>query len=286
MLIRFTTPAIYKPEGFGCASFGFAGSPDPKKDAAREWKEEIKGKVYSGTLDEVLNEIPAKGTCGSWQAGIVLFGNCGGENEFMHKLFEKTGCAYTGGAAAFDASTGKTGLISGGKQAAVFMIDDPAYDIKIESENIHNNILETHKIGFSNPRVFETIDDEDAVEWFTKKRAEFGFDASDFEHMTFSDMNNVNCHTSMSDGKLVSGRDLCEEMILRYVKKGDVYPKMNAFYNDDRAMIFGCAGLKGILEQDIMSDTMGMFMFGEVATMNGKPEFGNLMLSKIVFSRR
>lgn len=285
MLIHFATPGIYKTDGFGCASFGFAGSPDPQKDAVREWKEEINGQVYSGMLEDVLEEIPAEGPFGRWQGGIVLFGNCGGENEFIHKLYEKTGCAYTGGAAAFDSSEGKTGLISGDGQVAVFMISDPSYDISIESENIHSNILGTHKIGFKDPRVFETIDGEDAVSWFVNKREEFGFDASDFEHMTFSDMNNVNCHTSMSDGKLVSGRDLCEEMILRYVKKGDVYPKMNAFYNDDEAVIFGCAGLKGILEQDIMLDSKGMFMFGEVAAMNGIPEFGNLMLSKIIIRK-
>lgn len=282
MLIRFTTPAVYDFEGFGCASFGFAGSPDPAVNASRVWGNEIEGQVYQGTLEEVLAAVPQESPSGSWQAGIVLFGNCGGENEFIRKLYDKTGCAYTGGAAAFDASVGKTGLVSGKSQVSVFMICDPVHKVKVVSENIHNNILGTHKIGFSDPRVFETIDGVDAVKWFTEKREEYGFAASDFEHMTFSDMNDVNCHTSMSDGRLVSGRDLREEMILRFVRKGEVYPQMNEFYNDDRAMIFGCAGLKGILEQDIMLDSMGMFMFGEVATMNGVPEFGNLMLSKLV----
>ncbi len=96
MLIRFTTPAVYDFEGFGCASFGFAGSPDPAVNASRVWGNEIEGQVYQGTLEEVLAAVPQESPSGSWQAGIVLFGNCGGENEFIRKLYDKTGCAYTG----------------------------------------------------------------------------------------------------------------------------------------------------------------------------------------------
>ncbi len=317
MKIRFTTPCIYETEGaaqegrsFGCASFGFAGAPDPASENVREWDaqhKKLRGKAYFGTLEEVLAQIPTTaepespdpgtGSCMSqaaadggaaqnskmpWQAGIVLFGNCGGENEFIRKLYEKTGCPLTGGAAACDLAAGRSGLVAGAGQVAVYMICDPDASISVESKNIHNNILETHKIGFTDPRVFDTIDGEDALEWFTRKRAEYGFGADDFEHMTFSDMGGVNAHTSMNGGRLVSGRDLCPEMLLRYVKKGDVYPQMHTFYDDKDAMIFGCAGLKGILEQDIMTDSMGMFMFGEVATINEVPEFGNLMLSKLV----
>ena len=309
MKIRFTTPCIYKTgctgevcagEGcandgareFGCASFGFAGAPDPAAEGERTWKGEIKGQAFFGTLEAVLAAIPEKCCIGTdagngcigrpWQAGIVLFGNCGGENDFIHALYEKTGCPLTGGAAACDPVSGASGLVAGGSQAAVYMICDPDHEVRVESKNVHGNLLGVHKIGFTDPRVLDTIDGEDAVLWYTERREEYGFSAKDFEHMTLSDLNGVNAHMSMNGKRLVSGRDLCDEMILRYVDKGDVYPQMNTFYNDPNALVFGCAGLKGILEQDIMLDTMGMFMFGEVATMDGKPEFGNLMLSKVV----
>jgi len=279
----FTTPCIYKDEAFGCASFGFAGAPDPAAEGRRESDIQIEGHAFYGSLGDVLAQIPATSERGPWQAGIVLFGNCGGENDFVRQLYATINCPLTGGAAACDPVKGTSGLVAGSGQVAVYLFSDPDHKVRVVSKNIHNNILETHKIGFTDPRVFDTIDGEDAARWFTKKRAEYGFDEGDFEHMTFSDLNNVNAHTSMSGGKLVSGRDLCPEMILRYVKKGDVYPQMKAFYDDPKALVFGCAGLKGILEQDIMTDTMGMFMFGEVATIGGTPEFGNLMLSKIVF---
>lgn len=289
MDIRFTTPCIFnknQTETFGCASFGFAGAPDPSAENTRDLPTEIKGQAFFGKLDAVLESIPGKcllnGRESSWQAGIVLFGNCGGENEFIHALYAKTNCPLTGGAAAIDTATGESGLISGAGQVAVYMICDPEKDIRIESRNIHENLLGVHKIGFTDPRVLDTIDGEDAVAWYTDMRKKYGFTADDFEHMTFSDMNGVNAHMSMNGDRLVSGRDLCEDMILRFVEKGKVYPQMNEFYDDANALVFGCAGLKGILEENIMLDTMGMFMFGEVATMNGKPEFGNLMLSKIV----
>lgn len=293
MNIRFTTPCIYNKNcsnEYGCASYGFSGAPDPSEKNERVLDNGISGKAFFGTLEEVLAHIPAfcirDGKELPWQAGIVLFGNCGGENAFIRDLYEKVRCPLTGGAAACNTDTGESGLIAGASQAAVYMICDPEKNIHVESRNIHGNLLGIHKIGFTDPRVLDTIDGEDAVEWYTKKRAEYGFTASDFEHMTFSDLNGINAHMSMDGDKLVSGRDLCEEMMLRYVEKGDVYPQMEAFYNDSDALIFGCAGLKGILEENIMLDTMGMFMFGEVATINNVPEFGNLMLSKLCYETR
>ena len=278
----FKTPCVYDGDGFGCASFGFSGAPDPAKEGIRKFTNVPAGQYFTGTLDELLEKIPAKSENGPWQAGIVLFGNCGKENAFVRRLSEKTGCPLAGGAAACDPVNGKSGLVAGFSQAAVYMICDPAKTVTVEGRNIHTNLLGEHKIGFTDPRILETIDGEDALTWYTAKRREYGFSEKDFEHMTLSDLNNINAHMSVSDGRLVSGRDLCETMILRYVKPGDVYPQMKAFYDDEDAIVFGCAGLKGILEQDIMTAGTGLFMFGEVATLDGISEFGNLMLSKVI----
>lgn len=281
----FKTPCCFDGKDFGCASFGFADAPDPAAEGMREFHSGISGKIFTGRLDDVLKEIPAESENGNWKAGIVLFGNCGGENIFIRKLSDKVGCPLAGGAAACDPVSGTSGLIFGGSQAAVFMIDDPDAEVTAEGKNIHGNLLGIHRIGFTDPRVLDTIDGEDALTWYTAKRAEYGFGENDFEHMTFSDPYNINAHMSVADGRLVSGRDLCEEMTLRYVNPGDVYPQMKAFYDDSDAVVFGCAGLKGILEQDIMTPGTGLFMFGEVVTLNGISEFGNLMLSKLIIKK-
>lgn len=278
----FSTPCIYESGEFGCASFGFAGAPNPNDKVKREWNYEIKGEMFTGTLEEILEDVKKESAGKTWQAGIVLFGNCGGENEFIHSLQSIVKCSLTGGAAAIDLESGKSGLVAGGGQVAVYLIDDDQVKVHVESKNIHDHILGKHAIGYSHPRYIDTIDGEEAVNWFKSKRQEYGIDESDFEHMTFSDENGINAHLSMNEGKLFSGRDLTENMVLRYVDKGNVYPQMAEFYDDPKALVFGCAGLKGILEEDIMLDSMGMFLFGEVATLNGISEFGNLMLSKLV----
>ena len=75
-------------------------------------------------------------------------------------------------------------------------------------------------------------------------------------------------------------------MKLRYVKQETVYETMRAFYDDEDAIVFGCAGLSGLLEKPLDTKSLGLFLFGEVCTVNGKPEFGNLMLSKLKIRRK
>ena len=60
--------------------------------------------------------------------------------------------------------------------------------------------------------------------------------------------------------------------------------KIQKFYDDKDAVVFGCAGLKGILDTHLDSPNLGLFMFGEVCTVDGHSDFGNLMLSKLIIT--
>jgi len=126
-----------------------------------------------------------------------------------------------------------------------------------------------------------TIDGVDAVEFYNAKRKEFGLADTDFEHLTLSDLRGVNAHLSQPGDKLKSGRDLQETMLLRYVDHAKVYDTMRAFYDDPDAVVFGCAGLSGILDKPLDTKSLGLFLFGEVCMVEGYAEFGNLMLSKL-----
>ena len=42
----------------------------------------------------------------------------------------------------------------------------------------------------------------------------------------------------------------------------------------------------GILPAELHSPGLGLFLFGEVCTVNGQAEFGNLMLSKLRITKR
>ena len=163
----------------------------------------------------------------------------------------------------------------------MFLIRDEGYDVKVVSENIHDVILGECKIEMDGKRTFKTINGEDALTWYNAQRSKHGIGDQDFEHLTFSDLLGVNAHTSVNNGRLVSGRDLEDTMILRMVPADKVFPRMDTFYADENAVVLGCAGLKGILPQPIMGEGTGLFMFGEVCTVNGISKFGNLMLSKL-----
>ena len=105
--------------------------------------------------------------------------------------------------------------------------------------------------------------------------------ATDFEHLTLTTENGVNAHLSFDGTHIKSGRDLTETMVLRAVSHENVYRRMRAFYDDPQAVVFGCAGLSGLLDKTLDTPSVGLFLFGEVCTVDGKGEFGNLMLSKL-----
>ena len=75
-------------------------------------------------------------------------------------------------------------------------------------------------------------------------------------------------------------------MILRYIDHEEVYEAIREFYDDNDAIIFGCAGLSGLLDVPLQTKSLGLFLFGEVCTTNGTAEFGNLMLSKLRITTR
>ena len=166
------------------------------------------------------------------------------------------------------------------------LLEDERYQFEAVTENLHTTLLERCTLTFSDPRVIDTINGCDALAWYREQRAALGFGETDFEHVTLTDPLGVNAHLSCEGGKLVSGRDLCPQVTLRLAKPDTVLPRMQAFYDDPDALIFGCAGLKGILPAELHSPGLGLFLFGEVCTVNGQAEFGNLMLSKLRITNR
>ena len=169
---------------------------------------------------------------------------------------------------------------------ALLVLEDERYQFEAVTENLHTTLLERCTLTFSDPRVIDTINGCDALAWYREQRAALGFGETDFEHVTLTDPLGVNAHLSCEGGKLVSGRDLCPRMTLRLAKPDTVLPRMQAFYDDPDALIFGCAGLKGILPAELHSPGLGLFLFGEVCTVNDQAEFGNLMLSKLRITKR
>ncbi len=278
--LSFTTTGGFDlAEGFGCASLGLPGvcSNDEKRVVTDP--RELEGIALTGTYDEILSKVEQIQE--NVQAAILLFGNAGGENAFLRDLQKILTCPIVGGGAAIDFATNTKGLITGRGEAALLLITDQRYTYTTETLCIHDQILDTCKLVLEDPRTILTINGVDAVAFYNQKRRELGLSDTDFEHLTLSDLQNVNAHLSIPAGKLVSGRDLQETMLLRYVDHAKVYETMRNFYDDRDAVVFGCAGLSGILDKPLDTKSLGLFLFGEVCMADGYAEFGNLMLSKL-----
>ncbi|MBR5247425.1 MAG: hypothetical protein IKV27_00540 [Lachnospiraceae bacterium] len=275
--LAFYLPQCQPTEGtFGCATLGFAGKGGAEAEEVYTYEKQPRGIVINGTYEECVSGIPY----GNYKAAIVLCGNAGGENVFLTRLQEKLQCPIVGGGAAMDGARG--GLITGGGQAAVFLIEDEDYEVQTSVKNIHDRVLGSCKISFDDPRVIRSIDGQDPALWLEKQKAALGIDAADFEHFTLSDKLGVNAHLSAKGQLIVSGRDLEPEMLFRYVRKEDVYQAIYDFYHDEEdAIIFGCAGLKGITGEITRVKSLGLYLFGEICTVQDRAVFGNLMLSKL-----
>lgn len=278
-LVFTTTGCWDSANGFGCASLGLAGKCDNSVSMAAQWPYSLDGIVLTGSYDCVLRSVSALQE--SVYAAIVLFGNAGGENEFLRQLQQYLTCPMVGGGAAIDGPSGRSALITGSGEVALFLITDDRFTYSAQTQCIHDQILERCTLKLQDSRTILTINGMDAAEFLTEKKRKLGLTASDFEHLTLSDLNNVNAHLSFLDGVIKSGRDLEETMILRAVSYETVYTAMRDFYDDPDAIIFGCAGLSGLLDKPLNTNSLGLFLFGEVCTVNGTAEFGNLMLSKL-----
>ena len=286
MKLVFTTTSRWTgEEGFGCARLGLPGLCDNNKADAVFYKTDLDGIALTGSYDCILEEATNAVKEKPVLAAVVVFGNAGGENAFLADLQKIVKCPMVGGGAAIDGPTGRSGLIPGAGPGAVFLITDDRFSYKAVTQNIHDEILETCYITYSDPRTILTINGEDAAIYLARQKAKYSLPETDFEHLTLSDLYNVNAHLSMADGAIKSGRDVQEKMLLRYVAHEKVYAAMQAFYDDPDAIVFGCAGLSGLLDKPLSPRSLGLFLFGEVCTVDGKAEFGNLMLSKLIINK-
>ena len=287
MKLSFSTTGCWDDvSGFGCASLGLPGLCDNAENRVREYDASLDGKVLVGSYEKILEDARNVTVDNVVYAAIVVFGNAGGENTFLKELSKVVTCPIVGGGAAIDSASGRSGLIPGDGPASVFLITDDRFVYTTETRCIHDKVLGECILEVADPRTILTINGVDAAKFLADKKRELGLMETDFEHLTLSDTHNINAHLSCVDGVIKSGRDLCEKMLLRYVVHEDVYEAMRSFYDDPDAIVFGCAGLSGLLDKPLDTTSLGLFLFGEVCTVDGISEFGNLMLSKLVIRKK
>lgn len=284
--IAFYTPDYKgRPDFFGCASLAIAGPKTERSNALRRFPIEPEAIEISGSYETCLREAQQVAGEERVRACIALTGNAGNENAFCRSVYSVLRCPVVGGGAAIDAASATAGLIALGGEANLLLITDDRFTIEVDCRNIHS-VLSCHEMKLGDVRTLLEIDGKKAVDWLAGKRAELGLASSDWEHLTCSDLNGINAHLSLQKNRIKSGRDLERTMALRYVGQADVFGAVQSFYEDQNAIVFGCAGLLGLLEREIKTEALGLFMFGEICYRNAQVDFGNLMLSKIRFIKK
>ena len=284
MRFAYYGPHCGQTEGdfFGSMTYGFSDT-DVFTGEIR-YSPEMEGEYIFGSYAECLSM--AQSVRSAAKAAIVFTNNRGGENVFLQRLSEMLSCPVAGGGAAIGDNASVSSLPVREADAGVFCITDPHLKIKAEFENIHSHILGECELGFNDPRILETVNGESAAEFLRSAKAKYGFSENDYEHITFSTLEGINAHLNRNDGvNIRSGRDLQPKMLLRYVEPGEVQEKIESFYSVKDAIIFGCAGLRGIMESTFRTESFGGFFFGEICTVNGHADFGNLMLSRLRIER-
>ncbi len=280
MKIGFYTQGI-QTEGmdFGCLTQGFSGEASGKRIFARD----LAAESFFGSYDDALafaGELKDRA-----KAAIVFTDGAGNENRFVRELSSLiSGPVVGGGAARTFGGTGDGFLVPRG-ETAVCVLTGEGLKCRAEKVNLHTNIVEECELELSGKRIVKKINGTDAALYLRTKKEQLGFQPGDFERVTLSTFEHVNAHLSEADGVIHSGRDLEEHMLLRSVVPGEYQSVFERFYQEtDDAIVFGCAGLKSILEHPFPSSCAGAFLFGEICALENGSDFGNLMLSRLVIS--
>ncbi len=301
--ITFYTPAFDEKSltsAFGCATLGFNDAGQwvlPDQAASIDFPLELDGTVFTGSYEEVKARIAAFENPSSVKAGMVLFGNCGGEEAFLAALIERfPGTPFAGGSPAIggDGQIGR--MIGGPAQVSVFLITDQDYEITVTAGVPHYDLVEKLTVLGDDPRLVEKVRRADGseAEFVTvldDHAAEYGVTANKTELLAINDGRGRNMHLVDQGGCYAVGANLPADrkVEMRHVTYELAYDRMKAFYQSPASIIFGCAGLKGLLGDKsylAASGTVGLFMFGEVMTNQGGPQFANLSLSRMEFKKK
>lgn len=277
---------------FGCASHGIATADfwrGPEEVATAGWLDNgVRGEVLSGTYATVLAQLEKL----AWKpaAAIVLFSQAVGMETFLKQWQDLLpGVPVAGGGAARGAGQVRGELLPTAEEVAVLLLAEGTW--RTESLNVHEHGrgVEFRATGL---RTLTHLREDPASDWvaaadyFRICQAGCGRAEGDCESITFSDVGGRNVHVSFDGDRLNTGADLPADgrLVLRTVTRPEVAGQLAGFCATPNALVFGCAGLRGLLDAPltVAEGTLASFMFGELVTLNRQPQFGNLMASRLM----
>lgn len=292
--IKFWTPGNRPTDdgaSFGCATHGFCSNDGwigPEKNANICWRTKLYGTVISGSYFEVLKRINDIDFIP--KVAIAVFATSLGMEEFLESWNQIPGSfPIIGGGAAIGTGQERGEILPEAEEVAVLIIADGEYIV--QTNNIHDDIGIKMDISTSSKRSIKDVkvakaDWENAVEFYKMQQSKRNISDDDFESLTFSDSTGRNVHLSISGDILESGANLPVDnvMYMRKATKANTENQIRKFCDIENGLVFGCAGLRSLVEHEIYcgENTIAVFLFGELITLQEKPQFANLMMARII----
>lgn len=291
-IIAFRTADFtQKPEPFvfDCVTHGFADNNQwisPGDNKSVYWNEELQGSILSGNYDEVLSGLKSLGY--KPKLCIAFFNKNKGVELFINNYSRiMPDVILAGGVAAIDNGKGQEEL----NPEEIKILAVSGGNFEFQSINIYKKtgieveIKRTSGRDFDLLRIIPGGSWQNGAELYSRHRKILNIPVNNFESLTFSDRNERNLHFSIAGNLLHSGADLPEDdiLVMRNIIKNKVEEKVSDFISDERSLIFGCAGIRSLIENPLLTgrNSLAGFMFGEIVAFDNKAAFGNLMLTKI-----
>lgn len=274
----------------GCAAHGYASDGvwrEPGGPGAGIWRQAVPGESLAGTYDEVWSQLDRV----AWRpaAALILFSHAKGIETFLEKWNVRfAGVPVAGGGAALGAGQSVGELLPAAADVTVLLIQGGRW--RAETINVHDRTGQAFEFRSSGPRTITHLRDRDAwtpaATGFRVLQAAHGRAATDCESLTLCDAGGRNVHCRFDGEVLHTGADLPADGRLecRAVSRADVARRLTEFCAVPNALVFGCAGLRSLLDVplQVAAGSLVGFMFGELVTLDGRPQFGNLMAVRLV----
>jgi hypothetical protein len=278
-----------KPDIFDCVTHGFADNNkwiSPGDNESVCWNEEFQGSFLSGSYDEVLTSLKSLGF--KPKCCIAIFKKNEGVGLFINNFsLIMPGVILAGGIAAIGNEHVNEELNS--EEIRILAVSDGSFEI--QSLNIYRKtgieveIKKTSDRDIDLLRIIPGGSWQNGADFYVRQRKILNISDNNFESLTFSDRNERNLHFSIAGNVLHSGADLPEDniLVMRNLIKNHVEEKVSDFISDERSLIFGCAGIRSLIEKPLLTGRNSLvgFMFGEIVNFDHKAAFGNLMLTKL-----
>ena len=276
---------------FGCAAHGYAGDgvwQEPGRSGSGIWRQALPGESLAGAYAEVWSQLDRV----AWRpaAALILFSHARGIEAFLQRWHEQfVDVPVAGGGAALGVGETSGELAPVAADVAVLLIRGGQW--RAETLNVHDRTGHVFEFRADGPRTITHL--RASGEWSPAAdvcralQAAHGRAATDCESLTFGDAGGRNIHCRFDGGRLRTGADLPAggRLELRTVSRADAARRLAGFCAVPDALVFCCAGLRGLLEAPLPvgPGTLAGFMFGELVTLASRPQFGNLMASRLVF---